>query len=347
MVEVLEWSYRQQGSQNLGFNFNSNEDNLTTKVLRNEEKIGAVLDSPESPFPLSSLRRLMVPYHSSILKSHPDNESFIVTQADEPVCCVYRMSHLGRLSYFDQPFRIELSKNFSREENPEEVLQVVFKELWETQLESSQMYVEIPIASESTNPLLERLLPLASSYSHYVEVRADLRQSREALQRGLRKSHKQSISQAQKKLDGVEIYFGEVSDEAFEAYRSLHLLAAGRETRPKLSWELQKRAILTGQASLVTLTYRDRVIGAAFFWLTRSAGLYGSAAYDRSMFAELPVSHLGIFRAIEHAQDLGIERIIFGEAYCVTGTPKEKGIATFKRGFSPVRDHFHRLLVSQ
>ena len=316
---------------------------MTIRITRNQEEIGACLESSDSPFPLASLRHLMMPYHCSIFESPFENESFIVFFEDMPVCCAYRMVHRGRLSYFDQPFRVEFAEAFVSHESFKAVLQLVSKELWLSREEFTEIDIEVPVAGEKTNLLLEKLLLNASSHNYYVEVCVNLPQSSSDLERGLRKSHRQSISQGIKEMDSVEISFGEIANHTFGAFKALHLTAAGRETRPELSWELQKQAILNKQASLVTLSYDSRVIGASFFWLSRASGLYGSAAYDRSLFSKLPVAHLGIFRAIQHAQNIGLSHFIIGEAYSPGGSEKEQGIATFKRGFSPTREHFHRL----
>lgn len=319
---------------------------MAIRITRNQEEIGACLERPDSPFPLASLRHVMMPYHSSIFKSPFENESFIVFFEDIPVCCAYRMSHSGRLSYFDQPFRVELAEAFLSHESLKAVLQLVSKEVWVSRAESTEIDIEVPVAGEKTNLLAERLLLNASSHNHYVEVRVNLAQSSHDLDRGLRKAHRQSISQGAKEMEKVEISFGEIDNDTFDAFKALHKTAAGQETRPELSWALQKQAILNKQASLVTLSYDSRVVGASFFWLSPASGLYGSAAYDRSLFSKLPIAHLGIFRAIQHAQNIGLSHFIIGEAYSPSGSEKEQGIATFKRGFSPTREHFHRMRLS-
>lgn len=320
---------------------------MGTKVSRGHEEIASHLESPDSQFPLSSLRHLMVTFNSSIFQSSSRNDSFMILFDDKPVFCAYRMVQEGRLSYFDQPFRVEFAEAFLGHESFEAVLQLVSRELWVSREEFTEIDIEIPVAGEKTNLLLEKLLLNASSRNHYVEVRVNLAQSFHDVSRGLRKSHRQSISQGMKEMESVEISFGEIEDGTFDTFKALHLTAAGRETRPELSWELQKQAILNKQASLVTLSYDSRVVGASFFWLSPTSGLYGSAAYDRSLFSKLPVAHLGIFRAIQHAQNIGLSHFIIGEAFNPGGSEKEQGIAAFKRGFSPTREHFHRLRLSR
>lgn len=319
---------------------------MSIKVTRNQKEIGAWLDSPDSPFPLASLRHLMMPYQSSVFEAPIEDESFIVLFEDMPVCCAYRTVIGGRLSYFDQPFRVEISEAFLRHEGLKAVLQLVSKELWVTREAFTEIDIEVPVAGEKTNFLLEKLLINASIHSHYVEVSVDLRQSSDDIESGLRKSHRQSIAQGMNEMENVEISFGKITADTFDTFKALHLTAAGRVTRPELSWELQRQAILNKQASLVTLSYDSRVIGASFCWLSSSSGLYGSAAYDRSLFSTLPIAHLGVFRAIQHSRNIGLSKFIVGEAFNPSGSEKEQGIATFKRGFSAEREHFHRLRLS-
>lgn len=319
---------------------------MSIRVTRNQKEIGAWLESPDSPFPLASLRHLMMPYQSSIFEAPIADESFIVFFEDMPVCCAYRTVIGGRLSYFDQPFRVEISEALLSQEGLKAVLQLVSKELWVTREAFTEIDIEVPVAGEKTNLLLEKLLINASIHNHYVEVSVNLCQPSDDIESGLRKSHRQSVSQGRKEMERVEISYGEIIAGAFDAFKALHLTAAGRETRPELSWELQRQAILNKNASLVTLTFDSRVVGASFCWLSRVSGLYGSAAYDRTLFSTLPIAHLGVFRAIQHAQNNGLGKFIVGEAYSPNGSEKEKGIAAFKRGFSNKREHFHRMLLS-
>ena len=74
----------------------------------------------------------------------------------------------------------------------------------------------------------------------------------------LRKSYRSLINKGER-LWQVEVH-DKVSDEVFEEFHQLHITVSGRVTRPKDTWDLQKRAINDGQDFLVTVRDGEQVL---------------------------------------------------------------------------------------
>lgn len=317
------------------------------RVTWNSQEIDGVLRNPSCDFPMSSLRHYSLYFYSSIQNSPFSNESFIIFENDLPVCCGVKVNSSGQLSFFDWPFRIEFSAQYLSGGIKKDLEKCVVEAIWRGTGSIIGANVEIPLAHETTNGVLEQLLPLAEGHSLYVEGFLDLSADAPNLEENLRNAHRQGIRNTESKLDSVCTYFGEIHHATFDAYKKLHFVAAGRQTRSPASWEEQKKAIIDCRASLTTVVHETEVIGATFSWLSPSAGLYGSGAYDRSKFSRFSISHVSLFRSIQHARNIGIKHYIVGEVFKPDGSRKEKNIAHFKRGFSKTKQYFHRLRLSR
>jgi FemAB family protein len=124
----------------------------------------------------------------------------------------------------------------------------------------------------------------------------------------------------------------------FDEFRELHREVAGRVTRSLETWELQHEALARGEAFLVTLRDdAERLVGAGYFHVSCTDGLYAVGVYDRTLF-EMPLGHVVQFKAIEHMQRRGLRWYYIGaRAYPAdrpTPSEKELSIARFKEGFA-------------
>jgi FemAB family protein len=125
----------------------------------------------------------------------------------------------------------------------------------------------------------------------------------------------------------------------WEEFQTLHREVAGRITRGIETWDLQHEALARGEAFLVSLRDKStrRLVGAGYFNVSRTDGLYSVAAYDRSLF-QLPLGHVVQYRAIEHMKSLGLGWYWLGARPFPGDEPvpseKESQIAAFKQGFA-------------
>ena len=168
------------------------------------------------------------------------------------------------------------------------------------------------------------------------ELLLDLTPELDALRRSFRKSYRPLINEAGR------LWSHEIVDRAdsatFDAFRALHLRAAGRVTRSDATWAAQAAAVQSGTSFLVALRDAERaLVGAALFATTRDEALYAVGAYDRALF-DRPVGHLAQAAAIAHMKALGLRRYRLGARPYPGDRPppteKELSIALFKEGFA-------------
>ena len=126
--------------------------------------------------------------------------------------------------------------------------------------------------------------------------------------------------------------------DLWRAFKRLHLKVAGKSTRSNESWELQYKAIISGDAFLVSLSDDlGNLIGGGLFYITRDEALYAVGVYDRILF-DKPLGHVVQYKAVEEMRNKGIKWYKLGERFYPSDNPKptdkEISISDFKQGFS-------------
>ncbi len=163
------------------------------------------------------------------------------------------------------------------------------------------------------------------------QLAIDLNKSIEDIRLGFRKSYKPLVNKALREWQ-IEVCDND-NDHIFEEFRLLHLEAAGKQTRSRESWSIQKEQIKNKEAFLVTVRDKEVLIGAGFFNYTRDMGMYSVAAYKRELF-DRPIGHAVQMIAIEKLKELGCSTYHLGQKATVgISTDKELSISHFKEGF--------------
>lgn len=315
-------------------------------VSRDWERLKKTVTEYAMVFPLTGVRLTAFDYHLATHGQDFLNRSFMVLIDDDPVCCVLSVSDGRTLSFFGQPVRVEFAQIADLETSDRLILLKHIEDQIRSQEKIPQeILIEVPFAAENTNPLIELLAKKATSHTTVIEAWADLSLGAPHLTAGIRKSHRQSIEKAQKRLGRPTTYCGDISDQIFESFKDLHIQVAGRQTRSDASWEEMRGAVTREDASLTVVNLDGEILGGTFCWFSTSSASYGTGAYDRAEFSSTPVSHLPLFGAMAHAQQIGKKVFILGQAYVPAGSQKEKNIALFKRGFSTERSFFHRIIL--
>ena len=167
------------------------------------------------------------------------------------------------------------------------------------------------------------------------QLAIDLRQSVENIKLDFRKSYKPLVNKALKEWD-VKVCEENV-DEVFKEFKDLHFEAAGKQTRSKESWSIQRKQIEDNEAFLVTVRDGNLLIGAGFFNFSRDMGAYSVGAYKRDLF-DKPIGHAVQMIAINQLKDLGCKTYILGQkAVAISSSAlsqKETSISHFKEGFA-------------
>jgi FemAB family protein len=176
----------------------------------------------------------------------------------------------------------------------------------------------------------------ASAVPHFSQV-LDLSVSIEALHQQCRHSYKSLLNWGKKNLVLQILDSENCSREHIQEFRSLHIRAAGRETRSVRTWDIQYDMIRNGIGFAVFGFLAGELVTAAYFNHSAQYCYYGVSASNRELF-DRPLSHSVLWEAILHAKKLGCRYFEMGEMlYPNHGarrpTEKEIGIGTFKRGF--------------
>ncbi len=171
--------------------------------------------------------------------------------------------------------------------------------------------------------------------SYFTQV-IDLTQSETAMKQQVRKSCKNWINWGEKNIELRIVESSSISRDDIEQFRTLHIQAAGRETRTESTWDFQFGMVSDQEAFLIMGSIDNKLVTAALFPYSNDYCFYGVSASDRENF-DKPISHSTVWNAILHARKLGCARFELGPQYYTIQDPdisaKELGISSFKRGF--------------
>lgn len=117
----------------------------------------------------------------------------------------------------------------------------------------------------------------------------DLRKSEVELWNGLRRNHRRSV----KKGKNFQINFytsANITKDIFYAYKETHHKAAGRKTRPDLTFELMYEQLKKDLGFLVEVKLEGKQIGFEFYSIYKNRAEGFSAANDPA-YESLPIRH--------------------------------------------------------
>lgn len=178
------------------------------------------------------------------------------------------------------------------------------------------------------------------------DLYVDLSLSLDQIRSNLRKSYRPLLSMGDKLWQTSVLE--KVDHDTFNEFRQLHYQVAGRATRSIETWDLQEKAVNSGEAFLVILRDESGVlVGGGLFHISKTEGLYAVGVYDRNLF-DKPLGHIVQMKAIEHMKTLGLRWHKLGERFypgdSTKPSEKELSISHFKEGFAT--HMFLRLHVS-
>jgi len=175
---------------------------------------------------------------------------------------------------------------------------------------------------------------IENSYNSQV---IDLKKPIDGLRQEVRHGHDSDIDRACKELTAGVFDKENISEEIFKQYISLHHKAAGRQTRPKITFDLMLEMIKEGNAFLVGAQRNGEFVGLAHFILYKNNIYYSSGCNDPE-YNNFPVAHFIQWSAIEWMNSKGYDFYEIG--WRNTGPTlwdfpdrKQIAIGRFKRGF--------------
>lgn len=167
----------------------------------------------------------------------------------------------------------------------------------------------------------------------------DLSKPEQELFGDIRKGHKADIKAAEKSGYVVEFFNAEtVTQETFGFYKELHLLDAGRKTRPDASWDDMHSFIKSGNGALALLRDRNRYATGAVVMAYKKNAYYSSGATHPEFAGARGVGHLLQWETIRYLKRSGFARYEIGWNYHPgisqkVVSEKDVNISRFKAGF--------------
>lgn len=194
-----------------------------------------------------------------------------------------------------------------------------------------------PSVLESPLPPSNPMLRMgALDLPHQTQV-IDLRQEEALLMSAMRDGHRYEIRRAERTMNAQVWTASDITDEKFLEYQRLHAKDAGRVTRSQATFDLMRSWVRSGHAVLVEVRQGDSPVAFTLIILYRKGAYYGSSCKDPDD-PKLPSSHLAQWAAMRFLKksgvtfyDIGIQQ--FGPQWFDRPSPKDIGIARFKRGF--------------
>ncbi len=170
--------------------------------------------------------------------------------------------------------------------------------------------------------------------THFLYV--DLSRDLDLIKGGFRKSFRPLVTKGLRNWN-IEL-FAEHCPVVFEEFRLLHIAVAGRETRPKSTWDELHSSIVSGKGFLITLRNDEgELVGGGYFRINQQQGLYGVGVYKRELFDQ-PLGHAVQYKAMEYMKSRGLTTYCIGHRPYAhernTPTDKEIQIGYFKEGFA-------------
>ncbi len=245
--------------------------------------------------------------------------------------CPMTLSMDGKLSYFQLPFQLFVAENAA--------LSFTLIHALYTEFEKSLMAL---VADKNVSTLIfsndSRLQKLFFPHTPKAIIQnqavVNLNQPEELIKLQMRKSYRSLINWGQRTLRHVRVDHLHPEYNSFEEFRQFHIRVAGRETRPKITWDKQFECIQMGHAFL-DLAYLDsKLVSGALIMLGTSEAYYAVAVNDRELMAQkMAIGHSLIHGAIVHSKSLGKTQFVLGNIGPFEN-PKENHIGLFKAGFT-------------
>jgi hypothetical protein len=172
----------------------------------------------------------------------------------------------------------------------------------------------------------------------YITNVIDLRHDPHHLLKDMRKGHRYDIRRGLKKYK-FKAYFKEnVTEDIFEKYRMMHFKAAGRATRPKVTFDLMREMVASGNAVLFSAEDEGEIRMFEFTVFYNKCAYYASEADDPEYITDIPVGHMLQWQSMNWLKQQGCEFYETGYQYYgpqlhFIPTAKDISISLFKRIF--------------
>jgi hypothetical protein len=294
------------------------------------------LEWHNSLYSLETLRLFETRAHES--KKTFENLSFIYLKDGYPEACFLAVKVLFdfqiKICVFELPSIIITGRKFKISKIKKPFLSEIIKIL---EKENGDFYYRDFLydgaASVLSDYLISKNVDFSVGFSRFI----NLNNSVTELKSDIRKSYKSLVNWGSRELKPKVLHSTNVSWEAMNNFRMLHIQVSGRETMTEESWKKRFEMVKDNKAFVVLGYLDDQLVTAGFFIRNATHCYYGSSASKRELF-DKPIFHSILWRAILHAREIGCSWFELGDRVFSNDkeskiTEKDENISKFKSGF--------------
>jgi len=248
--------------------------------------------------------------------------SFMIEDIDS--ICIFKC-YCNNQSFLISPLCFDNAFDFNKGIKISKIITSYFKE----NLIKPQ-FINLPWSNNLMNHFKLQMLSIGK-LKPSLEMYIDLRETSENLWNSIRKSYKSLINYGKKSI----IVETEFNKEIWNECKDFHFHIAKRKTRNNQTWEIQRKMLQKNKAKLFYIQEDNKLLGFAFFTLSKSKAIYAVGVFDRSKFEKISIAHIIIWRAIEYFKSNGFNQIYLGEFAPENHLNNQKlhNINHFKLGF--------------
>jgi Acetyltransferase (GNAT) domain len=303
-----------------------------TDPERFDRAVEPLLPHAFNPLPLSGAGRR---YYEATLGLVEADISYAVLNGDRTVAALVGEVSQGVIGRFSQPAGWMLDRASPTSLQREATREAMGE--WALLLKQSGIIKASLVAlspSSEADPLASGLLSLGFRPSPMFFGSIDLAHAEDALERNLRKGHRQQVKWGRANL-ALTIMNRHNPDKALlENFRQLHCDVSGRATRSDKSWLATEHMIRDGAAFLVLSHLEGQLVGGTLVMHAGGVAYYASGAYRRELF-DKPIGHWPVLAAVFAAKSDGLKRFDVGDVTPrAEDSEKDRNIIRFKRGFT-------------
>ena len=295
-------------------------------------------DATSESFPYVAVDASLWRYYEAATASAPLDLSAVEhdSVSGGPIAAMVAAHDQDAIGFFGRAATFELARDVSRSAVPATGVAIAETLRDRCRTEGDRLHAQVVGDSAVLSGFETVLLGSGASASVEFSAEVDLTLDEGQLWRNVRRRYRPFINAGRRDLR-IEIVNQDEPDHGlFEVYRNLHREVAGRETRPRGSWDVMYELLEEGRGQLVLAYMDERPIAATYLMLFGRHAIYASGAYVRDL-GKYPVSHWPLYASILEAKRAGVERLALGSVFLETdahSTAKERSIGEFKRGFA-------------
>ena len=296
-------------------------------------------------FPRSSLALQTIGYLQATHSPKGNRESLVVLLKGKPVVAIIGWFDDHGWGLIDRPAFLEFSQEENLSLDLTEPIKPLIKFIKSRLLDHKTVSLSFLEDGRNSRAAMREIMSICKSHNLSFEGHVSLEGPLGEIFQDFRPSHRQRIEKGKKTLGPFKIFEKDTDLETFTNFRRMHAKAAGRVTRGEESWGEMYQGLLESRAFLSVASIGSKPVGYSYFWSTSHCATYSSAAYDRDYFGQVPIAHFMLFESIAFFKSVGLKKLYLGEIFSPLGSPKEKSIAEFKRGFSKTAEAIHNVIL--